>query len=115
MTDVASGEGFSPGRTAAAGGMGFLGGSLTGAIPNQAGNGVRAGMGAPVGALSGAVVGGRDTSGTDLILGAASGAGGVYNGSLSTTFDLVSGVTGGAPLAPSRSSCQGGVGNVPCQ
>lgn len=118
LSDVASGEGFSLSRTAAAGGMGFLGGSITGAIPSQAGNFVRGGMAAPVGALSAAVVGGSDTTGTDLILGAASGAGGVYSNSLSTTFDLVTGATGGAQPQqppPNTNGCQGGAGNVPCR
>jgi RHS repeat-associated protein len=91
LSDVVSGEGFSPSRTAAAGAMGFFGGSLTGAIPIQAGKLVRGGLAAPVGALSAAVVGGSDTTGADLVLGAASGAGGVYSNSLSTTFDLFTG------------------------
>ena len=96
--------------------MGFFGGSLTGAIPNEADNAVPAGMGAPVGALSAAVVGGSDTSFTDLVLGAASGAGGVYNNSLSSTFDLVTGAAGGEQEpALSASGCQGGVANVPCR
>ena len=99
--DELSGRGASVERTAVAGVAGATGGFVTGAIPAGTGaNIARAEMGAAFGLATAAAVNGRETTGTDLATGAASGAIGVYSSTASTAVDLATAGAGRTPPPP---------------
>jgi RHS repeat-associated protein len=99
--DELSGRGASVERTAIAGVAGATGGFVTGAIPAGTGaNIARAEMGAAFGLATAAAVNGRETTGTDLATGAASGAIGVYSSTASTAADLAAAGAGRTPPPP---------------